>query len=108
MNNKKCPDCGGDFENGCLIDQTYGAVTVQRYAKTEVTNDRRLVIGATEHKFEDLRKTMAYRCKDCNRIFLYALGTIQISDLNSRMRSMWVIFAIVAIVMFIVITLISF
>lgn len=29
---KQCPDCKGQLEKGCLMDQTYGAVTVQRYA----------------------------------------------------------------------------
>lgn len=98
MNLKKCPDCGGEFEDGCLIDQTYGAVTVQRYAKSEIVDDKKLVIGTTEQAFEDLRKTAAYRCKECNRLFLYALPTVQVRDLRARMNNVWIVFLIVGII----------
>jgi len=31
----KCSDCGGELEQGCLIDHTYGGILVQRYAKSQ-------------------------------------------------------------------------
>ena len=92
----QCPDCKGQLEKGCLIDNTYAAITVQRYARAEVPDTgNQSVMGTTEENFYDLRKTMAYRCTKCNRLFLYALNTITVPDVSAKVKKMWIIMAAV-------------
>lgn len=96
QNMNQCPDCKGQLEKGCLIDQTYGAVTVQRYARADVPDTgNKAIMGVSEEKFYDLRKTMAYRCTNCGRLFLYALNTVTIPDLSTRMKKFWIILGLV-------------
>lgn len=99
---KKCPDCNGELEKGCLIDQTYGAITVQRYARSDVPDTpNKVALRISEEKFYDLRKTIAFRCKQCNRIFLYALNTITVPNLSKRIRK-WLITMLVIIAVIII------
>lgn len=97
----KCPDCGGEFEEGCILDHTYGAVAIQRYARSDMPDvGNKLVMGINEGKYYDVRKVVTYRCKKCNRLFPYALDTVLVTDVSARSNKMiWVviIFFVVAV-----------
>ncbi len=99
---KNCPDCGGDFENGVMLDTTYGAVIIQRYAKSNNIPDdsRNFKLAVTESNFEDLRRVVAYRCMKCNRIFQYAQDAVVMQSLTKRTRRMYLVVVIVLIVIF--------
>lgn len=103
----KCPDCQGDLEKGVLLDQTYGAVTAQRYAKAEIADKKdSKVMGVFESNFSDIRRVVALRCLKCNRVFLYAQNTITISNLNARGKKMFFfiigLFALLVFIIFII------
>lgn len=92
MKINKCPDCQGELEQGCLIDQGAGVITVQKFARAETQDIKdKIAFDLSELKLFDLRKTEAYRCKKCNRIYQYALDKIEIPDLSKRMRNYWII-----------------
>lgn len=96
---KKCPDCGGDFENGVILDSTYGATLVQRYAKSGnvPSGTKNYIIGTNEANFTDLRRVVAYRCLKCNRIFQYAQDSIVLKDLNRRTKRIWMVFFLIIV-----------
>ena len=83
----KCPDCQGDLEKGVILDQTYGAVTAQRYARAEIADGNQKLFGVVEDKFSDIRRVVALRCLKCNRVFLYAQNTVLIPNLNTKVKT---------------------
>ena len=100
---KKCPDCKGDFEKGCIVDAGYGAVTVQRYARSDVKDTKAVVMGVNEEDFYDLRKVVTYRCTKCNRLFSYALNTVLVEDVGKRTKKhLYVVLGISLLLFFII------
>jgi hypothetical protein len=95
----KCPDCQGDLEKGVLLDQSYGQITAQRYAKAEIADSKDpKMMGVFESNFSDIRRIVALRCLKCNRVFLYAQNTITVSNLNARGKKIFLlIFVIMAL-----------
>ncbi len=80
---KKCSDCGGELEEGAMMDFTYGAVGIQRHAKTQMPQDgQKFQFGMHEASFEDIRRVVAFRCVKCNRIYHYAQDFV-------LMKSLW-------------------
>lgn len=105
MEINRCPDCKGELEKGCLIDHTYGGVAVQRYARSEIPdtpNKAVIIIGVTEENFYDVRKTIAYRCTKCNRLFLYALNTITVPNVSKRIKKFLLIITVCTIIFIII------
>lgn len=103
MEMKKCPDCKGDFERGCIVDVGYGAVMVQRYARSDVKDINAVVMGVNEEKFYDLRKVITYRCTKCNRLFSYALNTVLVADVGRRTKKyVFVVLGISLLLFFII------
>lgn len=105
----KCPDCHGELEKGVLLDQTYGGVTAQRYAKADMPDapDARFKI-VFESKFTDLRRVTARRCISCNRIFLYAQSTVTVQSLNKNVfKRLVIIFTILLAIALVVIFITS-
>lgn len=104
----KCPDCHGELEKGVLLDQMYGGVTAQRYAKADVPDvpDRKVMM-VFESKFTDIRRVVARRCINCNRIFLYAQNTITVTSLNRRLAKRIFIIVFILLVVAIVAVVIS-
>ena len=96
----KCPDCGGELENGLILDHTYGAVFTSRYAKGEVpTNKSQNVIFIHENDYKDVRRVMTKRCTKCNRLFSYAQDFVLMSDpKKAYTKSLLVVFAIVGVI----------
>ncbi len=99
----KCPDCNGELEKGCMIDHTYGAVIVQRYAKAEMPETpQKLVVGIHETDFNDIRRVITYRCTKCNKLFQYAQSFVTIPSLGARNRNIMIVAFGVAIVIMVV------
>jgi hypothetical protein len=80
---KKCPDCQGELETGCLIDHGYGAVMIQRYAKIKFPQDNKKK-SLIETDFNDIRRVIASRCTKCNRIFQYAQDFVVQPNIKSK------------------------
>lgn len=80
MQLKKCPDCNGELESGCIIDHTYGSVLIQRYVKAEVPKNNKSVFWIRETDFSDVRRVITYRCVSCNRLFNYAQDFLSVSN----------------------------
>lgn len=57
------------------MDFTYGAITIEKYAKTKVPEGQKF-IGMTESNFQDIRRVVTFRCIKCNRLFPYAQNTV--------------------------------
>lgn len=105
----KCPDCGGEFENGVMLDTTYGSTLVQRYAKSDnvPSGTKNYIIGNNEANFTDLRRVLAYRCIKCNRIFQYAQDSIVLKDLNKRVRRLYIFLVAGLVIVFTVIIILG-
>ena len=89
----KCPDCHGELEKGVLLDQTYGAITAGRYAKAEIPDGpNRKFMFVLESDFTDVRRIVAQRCMNCNKIVLHAQNTVVVSSVNKRTRKMFAFF----------------
>lgn len=71
----KCPDCGGELEEGAIMDSTYGGILIERYAKTKMPQEQKFAL-VTESDFQDIRRVITYRCTKCNRLFPYAQDII--------------------------------
>lgn len=80
----KCPDCRGDLENGCMMDSTYLANNVQRYAKgiIPIPETPHKLLRLNEIDFNDIRKVIVYRCTKCNRLFSYAQEIVERPNLR--------------------------
>lgn len=94
----KCPDCGGELENGCMMDSTYGGVFVQRYAKSEIPKTSKIPMRLSEADFYDIRRVVSHRCTKCNRIFSYAQDIIIEKNLPAKqIKMMFWIFGLVIV-----------
>jgi len=71
----KCPDCGGELENGALLDGNDQGALIQRYAKVDslpADFPKKVIMSPVETNFKDVRRVLAYRCTKCNKIQIYA------------------------------------
>ncbi len=93
---KKCSDCGGELENGFMLDTTYGAVLAQRYGKGELPESKGRFLGIMEVQPSELRRVKAMRCIKCNKIHLYSQDFIVYVPGSSSQG--WVVFIIVLLV----------
>ena len=66
--NTKCTECGGIMDSGRIADQAHAGVVMGRWvdSKPEVN------IWSGKMKNEKVFDLMAYRCRDCGFVKLYA------------------------------------
>jgi len=95
----KCPDCGGEFEEGAIMDFTYGGVGVERYGKTIVPREQKFRMAA-EANFENIRRVVTYRCISCNRLYPYAQDIIQGKNVWHASRKNYLYTVIFLIIIF--------
>jgi hypothetical protein len=97
---KTCPDCGGNLEEGALIDFTYGQVVAQRYGKANLPKNKKFheYTNSIETDFTDTRRVQALRCQKCNRIFLYAQDIVLDKNIKRGVNTLLLTTAIVVMI----------
>ena len=104
-----CSDCGGELEQGCLIDFSYGTALVQRYSRSQDIPSSRLGISLKpfEATFEDSRRVLARRCKKCNKISLYAQDLVDEVNINLKSNKLILIIMFITLVVVVVGVMVS-
>jgi len=102
----KCPDCGGELEEGAIMDFTYGGVGVERYGKTTVPTEQKLAL-VTEANFQDIRRVISYRCVKCNRLFSYTQDIVLGKSIWHASRKNYQYLVIFLIIIFVFIFLLA-
>lgn len=103
----KCPDCGGDLEEGANMDSTSGGIGIQRYAKATIPRDVKVKLSLIETDFEDIRRVISYRCTKCNRIYSYAQDIVLGKGTIKQANKIWLFFIIFIISISIIISLLG-
>jgi hypothetical protein len=99
MENTKCPDCGGELEQGTLMDYAYNKIFVQRYAQANIPSTNKTKFGIFETNFLNHRRVIAKRCIVCNRIFLYAQNFITDTEAMEKRANIIIILIIIVSVL---------